>query len=143
MTHKKRPEVQAFLELELCRKAIGALPTERKSTEDSGGHTNDEYESRLIEEYGWEREMFLFWVCILKDLWLLLSLSTALANETNSLVQSEEYWWSKHLLELMFQTLEGKAPGSRQDRQEEVTMAINQLLDVSMAKNNWGVTSFD
>ena len=70
-------------------------------------------------------------------------MSTALADETNSLVQFEEYWWTRHLLEFIFPFLEGKAPGFRQDTQEEVTMAIDQLLDVSMAKNHWGVTSFN
>ena len=69
MSHNKSAEVQAYLEVEICRTAIGALPIERKATEDSSGDTNDEYESRLVEEYGWDKAVVLFWVCILKDLW--------------------------------------------------------------------------
>ena len=68
MSHDKSREVQAFLDVEMCQKAIGALPIKRKSMEDSGSSTNDEYESRLTEEYGWEKELVLLWVCILKDL---------------------------------------------------------------------------
>ena len=119
----------------MCRTAIGALPIERKATENSGGDNYIEYGSQLIEEYGWEKELVLVWVCILKDLWLLLLLLlTALADETIILVQFEEYWWSRHLLELIFRILEGKAHVFQPDTQEEVSMAINQLLDISRAK---------
>ena len=71
MTDQIRGEIQSYLEIEVCRTAIGALPIERKATEDSGGDNYIEYGSRLIEEYGWERELVLVWVCILKHLWLL------------------------------------------------------------------------
>ena len=68
MTKQTRDETQAYLEVEMCRTAIGTLPIERKATEDSDGDNYIEYGSRLIEDHGWERELVLVWVCILKDL---------------------------------------------------------------------------
>ena len=135
MTHTKRREVQAYLDVEKCRTAIGTLPIERNPTEDSGCYISDEYGCRLIEKHEWGEELVLVWVCIPKDLWALLLLSTASADKTNFSVQFDEYWWTRHLLEPTFQFLEGGTPEFRQDTQREVTMAIDQLLDVSMAKN--------
>lgn len=65
----------------MCRTAIGALPIEEKAAKGSGGHKINEYGRRLIADYGWTGGFALVWVCILKHLWLLLLLPTALADE--------------------------------------------------------------
>ena len=64
------------MEVERCRAVIGAIPIKSTATYNYAGSKNNEFESLLIRECNWEKELVLDWVRILRHRSLLLSLST-------------------------------------------------------------------